>query len=255
MDATHAYARDSAGIVHTATEVRPAKKREAQGARVASGSRSTNTHASSRATRAAQSFPRPTTATAQQTHPNTLPAPQISGRLSQPSTSASSRQLPRPDSRRARLDQRRSQACSHDYQLNESMPGRHSAQPGRGWARFTAGGACRAGSNGRRLTRSARHPLQRSRSSRRSRLTRLRAASRHTASRHTASRHTASRDAASRDAASRDAASRDAASRDAAPHTSPAATLPAVAPPAVMAWMGGLALAPIKCLRARAGEQ
>ena len=199
------------------------------------GDMATWRHGSSRATRAAQSLPRPTTATAQQTHPNTLPAPQISGRLSQPSPSASSRQLPRPDSRRARLDQRRSQACSHDYQLNESMPGRHSAQPGRGWARFTAGGACRAGSNGRRLTRSARHPLQRSRSSRRSRLTRLRAASRHTASRRTASR--------------------DAASRDAAHHTSPAATLPAVAPPAVMAWMGGLALAPIKCLRARAGEQ
>ena len=43
--------------------------------------------------------------------------------------------LPQPDSRRARLDKRRSQACRlMRLSLNESMPGRHSARPGWGWA-------------------------------------------------------------------------------------------------------------------------
>ena len=140
MDATHAYARDSAGIVHTATEVRPAKKREAEGARVACGSRSTNTHAwrhgSSRATRAAQSLPRPTMATARRTHPNPLPAPEICGPLSQPSPSASSQQLPRPDqqTRPVRPETTSGVLREHAWSVFRAA--------GRGWARSRAGGAC-----------------------------------------------------------------------------------------------------------------
>ena len=55
--------------------------------------RDPQTHDRARATRAAQSLPRLTMATARHTHPNPLPTPEISGRCSRPTPSASSEQL------------------------------------------------------------------------------------------------------------------------------------------------------------------
>ena len=53
--------------------------------------------------------------------------------------------LPQPDSRRARLDKRRSQACRlMRLSLNESMPGPHSARPGWGWASSNGGSVCQS---------------------------------------------------------------------------------------------------------------
>ena len=138
--------------------------------------RDPQTHDRARATRAAQSLPRPTMATARRTHPNPLPAPEICGPLNQPSPSASSQQLPRPDqqTRPVRPETTSGVLREHAWSVFRAA--------GRGWARSRAGGACwlsrldgrRAGSMVADLPVPALHPLQRSRSSRRSRLTRLR---------------------------------------------------------------------------------
>ena len=136
MDATHACARGCCGNgAHCNAR---ATSEEARGGGYSRGLRiAINKHMIEQgATRAAQSLPRPTMATARRTHPNPLPAPEICGPLSQPSPSASSQQLPRPDqqTRPVRPETTSGVLREHAWSVFRAA--------GRGWARSRAGGAC-----------------------------------------------------------------------------------------------------------------
>ena len=110
---------DAAGTVHTAMQERPAKTREAEGTRVACGSRSTNMIEQGRHGQPRASLDRPWPRRDTRT-------PTLCRHRRSPVDAADRRRqlraikLPQPDSRRARLDKRRSQACqprpacSHD---------------------------------------------------------------------------------------------------------------------------------------------